>query len=131
MIKMDVLLEIGRERLRQEELKKAGRFSATLADPMSESDCMVLLLREIGEAARCVPVEADRRPEIIAGYPKLREELVQCAAVCVAWIERLSAAEEPNELEAIYTKLKKEKDPEFMYLAAQALFPGIPFKKPS
>jgi hypothetical protein len=73
-----VLGLVERERARQELLKREGRFPATCADDVSD-------LRRL---AQLVNDEADGkpRPEHLA---HLRAELVQVAAVCVAWREAL------------------------------------------
>jgi hypothetical protein len=71
------------ERLRQVQLKTEGRFEHTCADPeATDGYRLTVLVEEVGEVARAV-LESDGRG--------LREELVQVAAVAVAWIEGLDA----------------------------------------
>lgn len=102
----DVLHEIHAERLRQEELKRAGKFAWTCADLVtpSEGPCgerhidhaerSVVLAEEVGEASREVMEmiiaidkgQAERARECVQ---KLRKELVQIAAVAVAWCEAI------------------------------------------
>jgi NTP pyrophosphatase (non-canonical NTP hydrolase) len=77
----NVLGEVALERVRQDELQKAGKFAWTCATRHVTDDCKLkVLVEEIGEVARAL-CEGDRA--------NLREELVQCAAVCVAWCESL------------------------------------------
>jgi hypothetical protein len=82
-----VLFSVSNERHRQEQLKAEGRFLNTPADSvMTPSETLAVLGEEFGEVAREVA-------ESVAGKPlatdRLRAELVQVAAVCVAWVERL------------------------------------------
>lgn len=89
---MSVLDDVLKERKRQEWLREQGKFSwtcATVNREVKPSDKYAVLAEEVGEVAR----------EIVEGLPegvgvdkaKLREELVQVAAVCVAWVEALDA----------------------------------------
>lgn len=97
----DVLQEIHAERLRQEELKRDGKFDWTCADlqtskktVITHAERSVVLAEEVGEAAREVMEaiiaddkgQVERQQECIA---KLRKELVQVAAVAVAWVEAI------------------------------------------
>jgi NTP pyrophosphatase (non-canonical NTP hydrolase) len=75
-----VFLAIAEERHRQEFLKSRGRFTHTCADSMPASMKLAVLAEEFGEVARAV-CERD--------YANLREELVQTAAVCTAWLESM------------------------------------------
>ena len=88
-----VLESIRLERARQEQLCKAGRFPVTPAAPRdshpaaSESAKLAVLLEEVGEVAREVNealIDGNRRSPL-----KLYDELVQVAAVAVAWCEAL------------------------------------------
>jgi NTP pyrophosphatase (non-canonical NTP hydrolase) len=109
------LADINEERKRQEELRIAGKFLWTCADPdQSNPRKLAVLTEETGEVAREVTEEmifqdkvkrdpcsvkhsfldtfsgSANRGHIKAKHrAKLREELVQVAAVCVAWIESL------------------------------------------
>jgi hypothetical protein len=99
-----VVYAVVEERKRQEGLKAAGKFSATCADAeLSDADCFSVLAEEVGEAADELLAllltvklgrvghtvnEAIQRPR---DPRKLHTELVQVAAVAVAWCERLSA----------------------------------------
>lgn len=84
----EVVEAIYRERLRQEELKRSGKFTYTCADDgLSNSDKLAVLAEEFGEAARHVVesvIDAKRLDR-----KKLREELIQVAAVAAAWAESL------------------------------------------
>jgi hypothetical protein len=83
------LLSVAGERLRQEQLKKEGRFDFTCADPdLSDFAANAILLEEVGEVAREVLALAGLVRET-GSRDKLRGELVQVAAVAVAWIEKL------------------------------------------
>ena len=86
--RMEVLRDVINERNRQEDLKAAGRFPATCADSTitDETKCAVLT-EENGEVARVLCERASGR----AGGTddKLYEELVQVAAVAIAWCEAL------------------------------------------
>lgn len=70
--------EIQAERDRQEQLRDEGKFDHTCADPLNEAGRYVVLGEEIGEIAEAI-LEGD--------MANLREELIQAAAVVVAWIE--------------------------------------------
>jgi len=79
----DVLVE----RLRQETLKQEGRFPHTCADAeMSDATRLAVLVEEVGEVARALQRGAHDPKQ------DLRAELLQCSAICVAWIERIDAA---------------------------------------
>jgi hypothetical protein len=88
----DVLAEVGHERERQESLRLAGKFRATCATTgeheMSDPECLAVLAEEFGEAARAVSEGIAGNSEL--GRTHLREELIQVAAVAVAWAERIS-----------------------------------------
>jgi len=82
MTKRDKILdEILIERNRQDQLKAEGRFEYTCADlAMSHPQhCLTILAEEFGEVARA----------ICESRENLREELIQVAAVCLAWVEGL------------------------------------------
>ncbi|NBW23500.1 MAG: hypothetical protein EBR82_87720 [Caulobacteraceae bacterium] len=80
----DVLIDVAAERLRQEGLKASGKFPATCADDIPAASKFAILVEEVGEVARAIN---DGDPE------HMREELVQVAAVAVAWVEALSRVE--------------------------------------
>lgn len=87
MSRASIYEAIDRERARQEILKLVGRFTSTCADTtMPLGHKLAVLAEEFGEVSYEVC-------EALAGHPAapadLREELVQVAAVCVAWIESM------------------------------------------
>ena len=101
-----VIREIVRERERQEELKNSGKFLWTCADPaIANPRKLAVLAEEFGEAAREVTEEiieydkSGRATDDITGSlhdvaqaearTRLRKELIQVAAVAVAWVEAL------------------------------------------
>lgn len=79
------LRDVGLERFRQEGLRVAGKFAHTCADAtaMIDTERFAVLGEEFGEVAREVVEHGDDR--------ELRKELVQVAAVAVAWIEAIDA----------------------------------------
>ena len=86
-----ILEEISDERARQERLRADGKFTHTAASAndanFSDGWRLAVLVEEVGEAAEAAIERAG-----FIGKPKgndLRAELIQVAAVCVAWIERL------------------------------------------
>ena len=82
------------ERERQETLKAEGRFRYTCADvEMSDGERMCVLVEEVGEAARAVLEQ--RRLANDSHGKDLRAELVQVAAVAVAWIEAIDKGSVP------------------------------------
>lgn len=104
-----ILDEIWKERVRQEQLKAEGKFLWSCADntveiqgrhySVTNSMKLVVLAEEFGEAAREVSdlLIAESKTtgalsdslDIKELQRKLRTELVQVAAVAVAWIEAL------------------------------------------
>ena len=82
--------EIDDERDRQEYLKSQGKFKYTCADiEKPDPECLSVIIEEVGEIGRALN---DR--EIL---DKLKQEILQTAACCVAWLEKIN-----NEL--IYRK---------------------------
>ena len=92
----DVLQQVNAERSRQEELCRSGKFLHTCAsETLSDERKLAVLLEEVGEAGKEVVelgIALDKaRPssELDAITARLRKELVQVAAVAVAWAESL------------------------------------------
>lgn len=81
--------EVHEERRRQELLFKAGKHTKTI-DMCSNLERLVILAEEFGEVAH--EVGDSMQP---CGFDKahLREELIQVAAVCMAWVESLDREE--------------------------------------
>jgi hypothetical protein len=86
-----IIGDIARERARQEELKLQGKFPFTCADD-GITDCQryTVLGEEFGEVGH----ELNERIGVLTASPdveKLRAELIQVAAVAVAWIENIDS----------------------------------------
>jgi NTP pyrophosphatase (non-canonical NTP hydrolase) len=76
----DAVEEIVRERRRQDMLKAQGRFKYTCADPeLNNGERLAILVEEVGEVARALQTGEG-----------LREEVGQCAAICLAWLQGMS-----------------------------------------
>lgn len=105
----DVLSEVNSERLRQEELKRKGKFLFSCADSgLTDPEKLSILTEEFGEVAKEVTeqvigvgkIKASRgaatvKSEMIQeqlrnSQKRIREELIQVAAVAIAWVESLS-----------------------------------------
>lgn len=87
-----VLIEVGAERFRQEQLKAEGKFDFTCADPeLGHLAAAAVLQEEVGEVAREVLAMQGLVRET-GDRARLRKELIQVAAVAVAWIEALDVA---------------------------------------
>lgn len=84
-----ILDEVGFERNQQEDARAAGRFEWTCADKVSNAERLVILAREFGEVCRATEVSGDRREVLKEARKGLRAELIQVAAVAVAWVEGL------------------------------------------
>jgi len=106
----EVLLEVSEERMRQETLKEQGKFLFSCADKgLSEAEKLAVLSEETGELANEVTeliIEMSKlmkfrmTPEaraagienVVKDYKgRARKELIQVAAVAVAWVEALSS----------------------------------------
>ncbi len=88
--------EIIKERERQNQLKAEGRFMYTCADQeMDLTNCMLVLMEEVGELCRAVLEEKELTFDRLAdhvqgkvGMEKIRNEVVQVGAVALAMCER-------------------------------------------
>lgn len=91
----DIIKAIIAERKRQEQLRRAGKFAHTCADPIPNNIKLAILTEEHGEIARevceCSQVlHPGIKPSKIGKiHRRLKKELVQSAAVCVAWLESM------------------------------------------
>lgn len=98
----DILLAIGNERSRQEKLKFDGKFLWTCADnDITHHEKLGVLAEEFGETAKEVVdygISIDKCMKEKISFPlhrrlyflkRIREELIQVAAVCVAWCEAI------------------------------------------
>jgi NTP pyrophosphatase (non-canonical NTP hydrolase) len=85
------LTDVAAERVRQEQLRAQGRFPYTCAgDGLTPAEKLAVLAEEFGEVAREISDARNCRTE--PNPKRLRAELVQVAAVAVAWVESLDAA---------------------------------------
>jgi NTP pyrophosphatase (non-canonical NTP hydrolase) len=73
--------EIRAERTCQDALAAAGRWGGESVATISDDRRLRVLVEEVGEVARALE----------EGDSQLRAELVQVAAVAVAWLEALGA----------------------------------------
>lgn len=100
-----VLAEVEVERRHQDALVAAGKFSWNCADPRPPwSEKLAVILEEVGEVGREVvehiisrdKYAADPQLKVMPPHrekyfrDRLRTELIQVAACCVAWAESLS-----------------------------------------
>lgn len=90
-----ILKEIAQERQRQSWLREQGKFTATLADVdaagesvLSPTQKLAVLAEEVGEVARCA-LALERLVHEPDDVRSLRTELIQVAALAVAWLEAL------------------------------------------
>ena len=79
---MSVYDEIRTERTRQDTLAAAGRWGGESVATISDDRRLRVLVEEVGEVARALEEDDSQ----------LRVELVQVAAVAVAWLEALDVA---------------------------------------
>ena len=83
-----ILAMVKEERQRQDALKAQGRFKYTCADAeMLNSEKLAVLVEEVGEAARAILNKGNLVTD--KGKDDLQCELIQIAAVAVAWVEGL------------------------------------------
>lgn len=81
---------ISKERNRQEQLKREGRFRYTPADAgMGNAERLACVMEEVGEVAKEVLTHEGRRlaRDTTGTVEGMRKELIQVAALCVAWLE--------------------------------------------
>lgn len=91
MTRAEVLAQVSAERDRQEGFVASGRFAATCAAPaMFDGERLAVLIEEVGEVARCILEKVELAND--KHGKDLRAELIQVAAVAVAWVEGLDAA---------------------------------------
>lgn len=79
---MAVLDRISAERRRQEELADAGRWGGKRIATVGSGHRLAVLVEEVGEVAQAMQGDGD-----------LETELVQVAAVAVAWLEAIEGEE--------------------------------------
>lgn len=97
-----IYIDIYKERDRQEILKRDGKFLWTCADfNVAHNAKLAVLAEEFGETAKEVVdygISIDKYMKEKLSFPlhrrlyflkRIREELIQVAAVCVAWCEAI------------------------------------------
>ena len=85
---MDVFARIAAERVRQQELFRAGKFTFTCASTTADDNRKLrVLTEEVGKVAEAI--DALENKNDWKRFDHLREELVQVAAVAVAWLEAM------------------------------------------
>lgn len=83
-----ILNEVFDERVRQERLRHEGKFAYTCASPeMTHAERFAVLGEEVGEAGH--EVNEGVGPGRSIDLKKLRKELIEVAAVAVAWVEAI------------------------------------------
>ena len=93
MISLAVLDRIARERKRQEELRESGKFTFTCRSPMMDDNKKLrVLVEEVGEVAEAIDRVESSKAGHLPARDHLRDELVQVAAVAVAWLESMEDA---------------------------------------
>jgi H2-forming N5,N10-methylenetetrahydromethanopterin dehydrogenase-like enzyme len=105
-IMQDIFTDIQSERYRQEQLRQSGKFLWTCSDTTrSNEEKLAVLAEEFGEISKEVVEGIIKGGKLATAFnektlelahslskelnTKLRKELVQVAAVCVAWIEAI------------------------------------------
>ncbi|EMO91249.1 hypothetical protein [Leptospira noguchii] len=97
----NILKLIQLERERQEKLKQTGKFQFTCADQVLDCEKLPILLEEVGEVAKAMN-EMDSLGIV--------RELIQVAAVSVAWLESSTNEKILKLLYTEITKNRKEKE---------------------
>lgn len=96
--KVYILIDIVKERARQGLLCRQGKFRYTLDSPrLVHTERLAVLIEEIGEVA--THCQSGMNGEVTDSLA-LRTELVQVAALSLAWIEALDGNEGEGESDA-------------------------------
>lgn len=88
-----IVTEILKERIRQEELKAKGKFDYSCADSeCTDFEKLAILGEEFGEVSKevnelCNHKRRGESVEIQVKVSRMKKELIQTAAVIVAWLE--------------------------------------------
>jgi len=99
--RMEVLRDIVNERLRQDELKAAGKFKSTCADnDIDDGIKAAVLTEETGEVSRVICEYVQGKLTDEEADAQLYTELVQVAAVATAWAECIRVAQEKRKVRA-------------------------------
>ena len=92
---MDVFERIAQERVRQQELLRTGKITFTCSSPIVDDNRKLrVLAEEVGEVAEAIDHLEQLNPKSPAAKKQLahlQTELVQVAAVAVAWLESIEA----------------------------------------
>ena len=95
---MEVFAAIARERVRQRELLLAGNITFDVASPIPDDNRKLrVLVEEVGEVAEAMDrleQNAPNKRQHRIARANIREELIQVAAVAVAWLESLEFADQ-------------------------------------
>jgi hypothetical protein len=84
-----VLNEVAKERVRQDTLKREGKFRHTLNDRlMDDGEKLACLAEELGEIGKAM---LHNRMLVSDGGGDIRTELIQLAALSVAWVEGIKS----------------------------------------
>ena len=82
-----VLEQVFKERCRQEQLKRAGAFKHSCADSeLNIFEKLAIMMEEVGEVAQAA-LQVNGLNSAHDSARNLKTELIQVAAVCVAWAE--------------------------------------------
>jgi hypothetical protein len=85
---MDVFERIAQERVRQQELLRSGKITFSCSSPIVDDNRKLrVLTEEVGEVAEAIDALENKNDR--KRFDHLREELVQVAAVAVAWLEAM------------------------------------------
>lgn len=79
--------DVLRELVRQQRLKQEGKFAKTCADDMTNLERFSVLAEKFGEVGHELNEGIGEGRKV--DTDRLRRELVQVAAVCVAWMQGL------------------------------------------
>lgn len=96
MDRISLLREISEERGRQDVLKAEGRFEYTLADNpgLDDMEKLYCILEELAEAGKAIM--RSRGLVTDGDGHALRKEIVQVAALALAWLEALPREDDGN-----------------------------------
>jgi hypothetical protein len=87
------------ERLRQERLKREGRFSYTLADDeMPDGMKLAALLEEVAEVGKNLLAREGLVTDGDTSLDAIHKELSQVAALSVAWMENITTLRDAGQV---------------------------------
>ena len=89
---MEVMARVAQERVRQNQLFAEGKIPFNCASRIADRNRKLrVLVEEVGEVAEAID-QCELNPEALRRREHLRDELVQVAAVAVAWLESMEAS---------------------------------------